>query len=124
MSEDKCYKDKYSREIAFPEEVAELYKEYCQVTKMKLSEPLRVMVLESLPQLHNAKNLDEIIVKTRKRDMSKKYEKLHVRLPNEAIEEVNTFCKFFKLNWKRCHFLYYLVEEKLLQAIEDVLKNE
>ena len=124
MSEKKAYRDKYSREIAFPVEIAEMYKEYCRVTKLKISDPLRVMVLDSLPQLHNTKNLGEIIAKTKNRDMNDKYEKLHVRLPNEAVDEVNTFCKFFKLNWKRCHFLYFLIEEKLLQTIKDVLKDE
>lgn len=124
MRENKSYRHKLSKEIAMPVEVAEKYKQYCELTKMKLSEPLRVMVLESIPQLHNAKNLDEIIVKTRSRDMNSTYEKFYVRLPSEVMDEVNIFCKFFKINWKRCHFLYFVIEERLIKTIEDMLGNE
>ncbi len=112
----------YSREIALPKEIADQYRKYCKVTKMKLSEPLRVLVLESLPQLHNAEDLDNIIEKTKK--PSPDCEKFFVRLPGTAMDEVNTYCRFFKLNWRRCHFLYYLIEKKLIKLLKDVLRDE
>ena len=116
--------NKYSREIAMPVDVAERYMMYCKITKMKLSEPLRVLVMESTPQLHNAANLDQVIDKTKNREFPGEYHKFHVRLPGEVIAEINTYCKFFGLTWRRCHFLYFLIEEKLLKRIEGVLDNE
>ncbi len=124
VNEKKNNYNKYSREIAFPPDVAERYKEYCAVTKMKLSEPLRVLVLESLPQLHTNDDLSEIIRQTQERSPKDEYKKLSVRLPQEAVDEINTYCKFFKINWRRCHFLYFLVEKKLLQLLKDVLQDE
>lgn len=97
------------------------YKRYCKITNMKLSEPLRVLVLQSIPQLHNAKNLNEIIKKTKQRDLKADYDKYYVRLPEEAMNQINTYCKFFNLNWRRCHFLYFLIEAKLLELLEDIL---
>lgn len=117
--------NKYSREIIMPSEVAEQYKEYCRITKMKLSEPLRVFVMESVPQLHNAENLDQIILNTKNWNLGKEEcEKFHVRLPSEVVNEINTYCNFFKLKRLRCHFLYYLIEKKLQTALEGILKNE
>lgn len=118
---------KYSREVVMPQEVSERYKKYCEITKIKLSEPLRIMILESIPQLHNAENLDKIIKKTQDRNLyaasTDRYVRYAVRLPDEAVSEINTYCKFFKLQHRRCHFLYFLIEERLLQQIEGVLSN-
>lgn len=117
--------NKLAREIVIPSEVAERYIKYCEVTKMKISEPLRVLVMESLPQLHNAENLDQIISKTKNwKDGGDSYTKFQVRLPDEVIKEIHTLSNFFHIKRLRCHFLYYLIEEKLLQKLEDVLKDE
>lgn len=126
MSEKKVNSQKYAREIALPIEVAARYKQYCKVTKMKLSEPLRVLVLESLPQLHTNEDLNEIVRKTleRERNLQENYEKFSVRLPDEAVKEINTFCRFFNMNWRRCHFLYFLIEKKILRLLKEVLKDE
>lgn len=120
---DKKATNKYSREIIMPTEVARKYCNFCDMTKMKLSEPLRVMVMESLPQLYNAENLGQIVEKTKNwNTYNSEFEKFHVRLPDEVIHEIRTYCKLFHL--KRCHFLYYLVEDKLLQRISEVIKDE
>lgn len=113
----------YSREIVMPADVAELYKKYCMITKMKLSEPLRVLVLESLPKLHNAEDLGEIVEKAKTKHYSKMV-KFYVRLPGAAIDEINIYCKFFNLHWRRCHFLYFLIEKKLLKLLKEVMKDE
>lgn len=112
-----------SKEIALPPDVAEKYIKYCEITKMKQTEPLRGLILESIPNLSNMKDLDKIIIKTRARSKKDTYTKFYVRLPKDKVEELNTFCSFFKLNWRRCHFLYFLIEEKLLKKIEDVLNE-
>lgn len=115
--------NKYSREIFIPKKTAERYVAYCKKTKMKLTEPLRVFILESIPQLHNAENLDQIIRRTREwNTIDEDCEKFNVRLPDEAIIEIHTYCKFFKL--RRCHFLYYVIEDRLNRALEEVLKDE
>lgn len=120
---DKKTTNKYSREIIFPAKVAKRYCDYCAATKMKFSEPLRVMVMESLPQLHNAENLGQIVEKTKNwNTYGSEFVKFHVRLPDAVTHEIRTYCKLFHL--KRCHFLYYLVEEKLLQRMSEVFKNE
>lgn len=125
INEERKNANMYSREIIMPSEIAERYKRYCKITKMKLSEPLRVFVLESVPQLHNAENLDQIILNTKNWNLGKeKCEKFHVRLPSDVINEIHTYCNFFRLKRLRCHFLYYLIEGKLLTALEGILKDE
>ena len=100
-SEKKANTNKYSREIVMPKLVADKYILYCQLTKMKLSEPLRVMVMESISQLHNAKNLDQIIQLTKNwKSHGEEFEKFHVRLPDTVIREIHTYLSFFKLNIK------------------------
>lgn len=113
---------KYSREIIMPAEMAKKYDKYCMTTKMKRTEPLRVMIMESLPQLYNAERLDQIIEKTKKWESDgKELVKYHVRLPDEVINEIHTYCNFFQLKRVRCHFLYYLIEDKLIKSMEEVL---
>lgn len=113
---------KYSREIVMPKEVARRYDAYCKKTRMKLTEPLRVMVMESLPQLYNAERLNQIIEKTKKWESDgDEFSKYHVRLPDEVIDEIHTYCNFFHLKRQRCHFLYYLIEEKLAKSLGEVL---
>lgn len=123
QEEKKKYEKKYSKEIALPMDVSERYKEYCRITKMNLTEPIRVMVMDSLPRLHNSEQLDNIIEKVRNRDSKTSCEKLYIRLPDTVMTEINTYCSFFKLHWQRCHFLYYLIEDKLIDTIEDVLNE-
>lgn len=125
MNKDNAViKKGFSKEVALPQEVAERYKKYCEITKMKSAEYLRVLILDATPLLHNAEKLDFIIDKTQNREFPGAYQKIHVRLPGETLAEIDTYCKFFKLTWKRCHFMYFMIEEKLLQMIEDVLTNE
>lgn len=115
---------KYSREIVMPIAMAKKYDEYCKRTKMKVTEPLRVMVMESVPQLYNAENLDKIIQKTKEwENDGNEFVKYHVRLPDEVMNEICTYLSFFRLKRLRCHFLYYLIEEKLLKRIGDVLNE-
>lgn len=114
--EDKKKSDKYSREIAMPPEVSERYERYCKATKMKLSEPLRVLVMESVPQLRNPEKLGATVARAKRGNGSKKF---HVRLPDDVIHEIQTYCAFFQV--KRCHFLYCLIEDKLGTVMEDVL---
>lgn len=115
--------NKYSREIFLPGEVSKKYREYCRLTRMKLSEPLRVMVMESTPQLHNETNLDQVISKTKNRNLYDEYMKYSVRLPEDVVNEINTYCRFFNIQRRRCYFLYFLIEERLLKTIEEVLEN-
>lgn len=115
---------KYSRNISIPEDVSKRYMEYCRVTKMKLSEPLRVMVLESLPQLRNAENLDDIIRKTKRKELRGTGDIYAVRLPDEAVKEIKTYLEFFHLGGYRNHFMYFLIEEELLKKLKDVLRDE
>lgn len=105
-----------------PMEVSKRYEQYCKITKMKLSEPLRVLIMESIPQIHHAENLDKIVSRARNwKEHGKEVKEFCVRLPDEAIQEIHTYCSFFKI--KRCHFLYYLIEEKLLKAMDNVLEK-
>lgn len=125
--EKKCYRDNYSKVIKMPAGVGKRYEDYCKKTHMKMSETLRVLVLESIPRLHDAENLDQIIEKARKQNAytaPEKYKEVHVRLPASAVQEIDTYCKFFQLKSKRCHFMYYLIEAKLQKTLGDVLHDE
>lgn len=116
--------NKYSKEILIPAKIAGDYMEYCRLTKMKYSEPLRVLILESILQLHNTSDLNLIVEKTRNWEAyDKELVKFHVRLPDEVMAEIHSYCKFFQLNRLRCHFLYYLIEKKLTESLEGVLRN-
>ena len=124
---------KYStKEVVMPENISKKYMEYCRFTRMKMSDSLKVLIMESLPRLHDSEDLDLIIVKTRSinlykemdKDSEVQYVRHYVRLPADVIQQINTYCKFFKLRNKRCHFLYFLIEKKLLATIEEVLGNE
>lgn len=110
--------DTKSKEIMIPKEVAEPYMEYCKRTKIKYPEPLRVFILESIPNLHSIENLDEIIRRTKNwKELGSECIRFSVRIPTDAIAEIKTFCKFIRV--KRCHFLYYLIEKKVLSTLED-----
>ena len=106
-----------------PQDVAEKYEKYCKVTKQKLTEPLQAITMESISRLHNTEKLDQILQKTRNRTNSDSLKKFHVQLPDEAAREINTYCSFFKLSSLKSHFLYYLIEENLLQSLENMLKD-
>lgn len=113
------------REIAMPQNVAERYKGYCEATKQKITEPMQALIIECIPHLHNTEKLDRIILKTKNWNTSSgSFQKFHVQIPDEAAKEIYTYCNFFKLNHLKSHFVYYLIEEKLLQDLERILKNE
>lgn len=110
--------DTKSKEIMIPKEVAEPYMEYCQKTKIKYPEPLRIFILESIPNLRNMENLDEVMKRTKHwRELGSECVSFIVRIPIDVLDEIKTYCKFYHVN--RCHFLYYLIEKKILSTLED-----
>ena len=125
MNNEKVVPKNSTKQIVMPIEISKKYIEYCHITRLRFSDSLRVMVMESIPRLHDSDELEQIINKTRQRNLyaenSEEYAEHYIRLPREVIEEVNMYCAFFKIKRKRCHFLYFLIEKKLLSAIEEIL---
>lgn len=104
--------------VSIPQDVAEQCEKYCRETKQKMPEFLQDTMVESIPMLRNIANLGEVIHKTKNRNtLFASFQKSYVWLPDEAIKEINTYCGFFKLSKLKSYFLYFLIEEKILKAL-------